>query len=116
MLILLGVVAYFGVIAWSLSFVMRRIRRRARTAGVSPVGALVLAYFGYLAGTITSIFAGLGLLWVLFPNSPPDALIVVTLILSSVVGTVVGSGFGYVVLWGRTTHDPDYEELRVPRY
>ena len=114
MLILLGLVAYFGMIAWSLSFVMRRIHRRAGAVGVSPVGALILAYIGYLVGIMTSIFAGLGLLMVIFADNPPGTLIAVTLVFSSVVGTVVGSGVGYVVLWARTTRDPDYQELHAP--
>jgi hypothetical protein len=108
MWVLLALVAFFGTIGWSLSFVMGRIHRRARAVGVSPVGALVLAYIGYLVGTLTSIFAAVSLLMVVFTENPPGALVAVAVVFGSLIGTVIGSGLGYVILWARTTRDPDY--------
>ena len=109
LLVLAGFLGVIVAIGWSFWLVMGRIHRRGRAVGVSPTGALVLGYFGYLAGTITSVFAAGSLLEVAFDGDPPGVLIAPTLIVSSVVGAVVGSGIGYVVLWARTTRDPDYE-------
>jgi hypothetical protein len=115
MLTLVGLGALVLVVGGSLWLVMGRIHQRARAAGVSPFGAQVLAFLGYMVGTVASNAGAFCLLDVAYSSGdPPGPLIFLAMLVGSCVGAVVGAGFGYVFLWARTARDPDYGPLDPP--
>jgi MFS family permease len=110
MLGLLMLAGLIGMVAGALWLVMGRIYNRARAVRVSPIGAYLIALAGYMAGTTGMVFAVGCLLDQLYRyTNPIHWVTLVVLGLGSSFGAAVGSAGGYVYLWSRTTHDPDYE-------
>lgn len=115
MLTLVGLGALILVVGGSLWLVMGRIHERARATGKSQLGPQLLAFVGYMVGTVASDAGAICLLELVYSGGdPPGPVIFLTMLVGSCVGTVVGAGAGYVSLWARTTHDPDYEPLSRP--
>jgi hypothetical protein len=105
-----GFAAFLLVVGGPLWLTMRWIHRRAQRARVSPIGAFILAFFGYFFGTAAANFGAFSLVISYSGGNLPGLLIFPTLLVGSCAGSVVGSGAGYVFIWVRTTDDPDYED------
>jgi len=110
-LVLIGFAALVLAVGGPLWLIMGRIHRRAESARVSPVGALFLAFVGYLFGTVAANFGAFSLISLYSGRNLSSLLIFPTLLVGSCAGSIVGSGVGYIFIWARTTHDPDFEPL-----
>lgn len=110
MLVLVGFAVFLLVVGGPLWLTMRWIHRRAQRVRVSPVAAWFLAFVGYFIGTAAANFAAFSLVVACFGGTVPSLMIFPTLLVGSCIGSVVGSGAGYVYIWLRTTDDPDYDD------
>src|SRR5262245_28192852 len=99
-----------------LLYIAASIGKRAEKLGLNPGWYLLIALLGWFVGLIMCP-AGAGTILVEYRKLSVvmDPIQSALLLLSAFVGASVGGSTGYVLLWMRTVHHPDFEELdRMP--